>query len=73
MPSIMSRMVVGTRPRDTVSMAFWIIVWLLCGIEARTERPSPIVETGLILPVAISDILASSLDRFWYISGLKGA
>lgn len=54
-------MFVGTRPRDTISMAFWRIVRLLVrGIEARTERPSSIVGTGLILPVAMSDILASS-------------
>lgn len=61
MPLRMSIMFVGTRPRDTMSMAFWRIVRLLvCGIEARTERPSSIVETGLILPVAMSDILDSS-------------
>lgn len=66
-------MFAGTRPRDTMSMAFWRIVRLLVfGIEARTERPSSIVETGLILPVAMSDILDSSSYSPWYMSLLKG-
>lgn len=67
-------MVVGTRPRDTTSIAFWRIVWLLvCEIEERTERPSFTVATGLILPVAMSDIFASSSDSSWYMPVLKGA